>query len=126
MRRFRAAWVSRGWSWDRRFDCAASTFSVSLVADAREAVTSAYRNEWNSKTLAKAPQVVQEVAERTGGVRSDQLILATDADRDLVSYALWWPWGGEGTNISLRVGIAGFATHDDLLDFRELFGVLDD
>jgi hypothetical protein len=118
--------VSRGWSWDRRFDCVASTFSIRLVPQARDAVTTTFPNEWNSRTLSSAPEEIQDVAERTGGVRSDQLIVATDDADGILAFGLWWPWGGEGTNISLRVGLAGFVRNDLIVDFRDIFGALDD
>ncbi len=125
--RFRQAWVSRGWSWDRRFDCVASTFDLTLIGSARDAVTGAFPHEWTSKTLKRAPEMVRLVAEMTGGVRPDQLIYAMSDDDDeaVVCFALWWPWGGEGSNISLRVGLYG-ASFEEVTQLRELFGAMDD
>ncbi len=125
--RFHEAWVSRGWSWDRRFECVASTFDITRVGEARDAVADVFPYEWTSKTLKRAPDGVRMVAEMTGGVRSDQLIYAMSDDDDVVPvcFALWWPWGGEGTNISLRVGLYD-APYDHVQRLRELFGVMDD
>jgi hypothetical protein len=125
--RFRKAWVSRGWSWDRRFECVASTFDTSRIGEARDAVADVFPYEWTSKTLKRAPDGVQMVAEMTGGVRTDQLIYAmSDEDHEVVCYALWWPWGGENSKtISLRVGLHG-ASYDNVMLLREVFGALDD
>jgi hypothetical protein len=126
LRRFHAAWVSHGWSWDRRFECVASTFDVTLSEEARRAFTGLLDRSWTKATLRRAPPLVQEVAEATGGVRSDQTLYASPEVDGIVAYGLWWPWGGEGSNISMRVGLTGQASFNDVLDLREIFGALDD
>lgn len=116
--------MSRGWSWDRRFECVASTFSLADADQARRLVVEVLTDEWTSVSLSNAPPLIAEVAEATGGVRSDQLLFATPNAR-VIAYGLWWPWGGEGTNISMRVGLAGQISEDDMAKLREVFGALD-
>jgi len=67
-----------------------------------------------------------DVAEATGGVRSDQLLYAAPEVDGLIAYGLWWPWGGEGTNISMRVGLTGHTSFEDVTKLRQAFNALDD
>ncbi len=117
---FRTRWPKRGWSWDGRLSCVASAFSVDQVNEASGALTPTFPNRWTHRTLATAPPLVQQVAERSGGVRSDQFIYATNPNAGAIVYALWWPWGDD-TTITIRIGIptANPALEDRL---REVFG----
>lgn len=124
LRSFRASWVSRGWSWDRRFECVASTFGNADAAHAHRLVAAVLTDEWNGHTLPNASPLLAELAEATGGVRSDQLLFATPTGR-VMAYGLWWPWGGEGTNISMRIGLVGQFSEDDMATLREIFGAED-
>jgi hypothetical protein len=126
LRRLQRAWVSRGWSWDRRLDCAASTFDKTHAQEAATAIRASFPHQWTSATLRGAPEVIADVAEATGGVRSDQYLYTMDIVDGVLAYGLWWPWGGEGTNISLRVGLGGRASFDEQLELRKIFGALDD
>jgi len=126
LKRLKSEWVSRGWSWDRRFECVASTFDKSLANQALGVIRTAFPHEWTSSNLRKAPPTVAEVAEMTGGVRSDQFLYATDELDGLLAFGLWWPWGGEGSNISLRIGIAGHTSYDDTVKVRQIFNAMDD
>ena len=125
LRRLRATWVARGWSWDRRLECVASTLVFEDGPRAMQLVSAVLPERWTSQTLSRAPRVVTDVAAATGGVRDDQILFATP-DAPVIAYGLWWPWGGESSNISVRVGLAGRVSYDDQLNLRELFGALDD
>ena len=70
--------------------------------------------------------MVSDVAEMTGGVRSDQFLYSTEEIDGMVAYGLWWPWGGEGTNISFRIGVAGDTSFDDTMTIRKIFNAIDD
>lgn len=124
LKRFRGAWVSGGWSWDRRLDCVASTFDIADADEARRLLTSLFAEEWTSVTLADAPSLIIDVAETSGGVRSDQLLFATP-DASVIAYGLWWPWGSGATSISMRVGLLGRISEDDMMMLREIFGAPD-
>ena len=102
---FRGDWMARGWSWDRRFECAASTFDLSEVERAEQLLGAAFTREYRERNLSRAPALVDEVARQTEGVRKDQRLYARGND-NVIAYGLWWPWGGEVTNISMRVGLA--------------------
>lgn len=117
----RTAWPGGGWSWDNRLSCVASSFSVDLAREARAAADLALPRQWTKRTLATAPLIVREIAEQSGGIRDDQLLLATDPIDRMIAFGLWWPWGDEVT-ISLRVGLAGKVSDQTQEKFRDLFG----
>lgn len=101
---FRAKWPKRGWSWDSRFSCVASAFSVEIVEEANAALAITFPGRWNHRTLGTAPPLVQQIAEKTGGVRADQWIFSTNPSGGAIVYGLWWPWGDD-TTITLRLGL---------------------
>jgi hypothetical protein len=122
-RKLRAAWPQRGWSWDSRFACISSSFSVDLESKARGAAALAIPVEWAPRTLASAPAYLRDVAERCGGLRSGQLLLSGTSSGRLFPFGLWWPWG-DGMSISLRVGLGGADESSEVFTrFRDLFGV---
>ena len=118
------AWIKGGWSWDSRFSCVASSFNVELEAEARAVVLRFLPNEWGSKTIVNGPPALKEVAEATGGVRTDQSVFTGDTSGRLLGYGLWWPWGDEIT-ISLRIGLGGYVLDPDMARLREVFGTAD-
>lgn len=119
--RFRQGWPKRGWSWDTRLSCVASSFGVDLVDEARTALELGFPHSWTHRTLSRAPAVVLQIAERTGGVRNDQMLFATEPHGGVIAFGLWWPWGDD-TTISYRIGIAG-SGHDLEERLRDTFGV---
>lgn len=119
----RATWPARGWSWDSRLGCVTSSFSTEFEAKARSAAVAALPFEWTSTSLASAPSNLRGVAERAGGIRAGQALLARGAANGPQAFGLWWPWG-DGQTISLRVGLVD--THDGAEAYtriREIFNV---
>ena len=88
-------------------------------------VSEVLSQEWNDANLVQAPPLIVELAEATGGLRSDQIIFASPSTH-VVAYGLWWPWGGESSSVSLRVGLTGDVTSGDMAKLRQLFGATDD
>lgn len=120
----RKNWIKGGWSWDNRFNCLASSFSVEQDAEARAVVLRYLPHEYTTKSIGSAPQPVKEVAESTGGIRVDQRLYSSEVGGRLVAFGLWWPWGDE-TTISLRVGLGGYVAEADLVRLREVFDALE-
>lgn len=113
--RVRKNWPTRGWSFDNRFMCLASTFRSDVAPQARSQIAQVLPTEWSEATLRLAPQPVRDIAARTGGVRSGQYLFthviadpaqAGRASAPVIAYGLWWPWE-EGSTISIRVGLDG-------------------
>lgn len=116
----RRTWPTRGWSFDNRFGCLASTFRSDVAPQARAAIAQVLPTEWSEATLRLAPQPVREIASRTGGVRSGQFLFSHVIGGAALAYGLWWPWE-EGSTISIRVGIDGVG--DMSLRLCEAMGV---
>jgi hypothetical protein len=122
-KRMKAEWPSRGWTWDTRLLCIASSFSAQFEAKARAAMANLLREEFTPATLAKAPQRLRDVAERSGGLRTGQLLLAGGPFGYTTAYGLWWPWG-DGETISLRVGLVDVdEMREPWVSFRDVMGV---
>lgn len=112
LEQLRKLWPKKGWSWDYRFNCVASSFHVDLTTECERAVLAIFPDEYSQRTITKAPEHIQELAEEVGGIRADQRIFTMPSNARLVPYAMWWPWGDEIT-ISLRVGLAGYVGESD-------------
>jgi hypothetical protein len=112
LEQLRKVWPKKGWSWDYRFNCVASSFHVDLTRECERAILSVLPEEYSQRTISKAPEHIQDLGEEVGGVRSDQRIFTMTSTARLVPYAMWWPWGDEIT-ISLRVGLAGYVGESD-------------
>ena len=119
-------WIKGGWSWDNRFNCLASSFNTEQDAEARAIVLRFLPREYTAKSIAAAPQAVRDVADGTGGVRTDQRLYSTSTEQGgrLIAFGLWWPWGDE-TTISLRIGLGGYVAESDIVRLRDVFGALE-
>ena len=92
--------------YDRRLRCVASSIPLAGAAAARAAFAEVFPTSWSTGTLAGAPASVQALAETCGGLRASQeLLWGGDAD-GAGAFGLWWPWG-DGTTVTLRVGLHG-------------------
>jgi hypothetical protein len=111
-------WPSGTWSWDDRFLAVAATFRSDVSEQARASAVAALPHCFDSKTIADAPTLLRAVCARTGGLRTGQLLFASEPVGNVTAYGLWWPWSG-GTTITLRIGLDGASA--DLL--RAPFGV---
>ena len=119
--RLRTSWPKRGWSWDSRFECVASTFGSDLITEAKASAGIALPQVWTDKTLGTAPTALRDLAKKTGGVRAAQMLLSGDPYGLLLPYGLWWPWE-DGHTISLRIGLEG-ASSDQKQLLLSTFGV---
>lgn len=102
----KAKWPMRGWSFDNRFMCVASTFGIEMAEKCRASIAAALPHDWHAKNIEGAPLVLREIASRTGGVRAGQHLFSSDLVSGAIAYGLWWPWE-EGSTISLRIGLEG-------------------
>jgi hypothetical protein len=118
--RFRTSWPRRGWSFDSRVQCVASTFDADYAPQAKQLIETVLPQSWSERTLATASPVVARVASRTGGLRAGQMIFGAAPIGYVYPYGLWWPWE-EGRTISLRIGLEG-ASGGDVIALCEVFG----
>lgn len=114
-------WPNSSWSWDARFTMLASSFGKDVAPQARATAARAMQYAWDPTTIATAPAGLRAIADKTGGLRQGQQILAGKAG-DVVIVGLWWPWRG-GEMITLRLGLGEFdAMEPPFPRVRELFG----
>ena len=100
------------WSWDDWLEGALSTFQWENEEKVLEILEKHFTACWFPKTLAfwdparisRAPKSVKKIAEMTGGLKKDQMIFSTDADKDVVMIGAWWPWD-DGDTTSLRIAL---------------------
>lgn len=120
----RGAWPGGGWSWDPRFKCVTSSFTKDIVDRARQAMTGVLDAEWSVASINQSPDEIRTLAARFGGVRDGQLLFTGNAvDGRMHLFALWWPWG-DGSTISLRVGVANCDRPTELYpQIRALFKI---
>ncbi len=123
LRRLGRSWPNRGWTWDERSGCVASSFAGSNQGSYESVLSQVFEAHWDHRTISKAPAVVARVAERTGGIRSGQRIFAPAECGNVFPFALWWPWGDD-TTVSVRVSLAP-DTPSSRAIVREAFGVVD-
>lgn len=120
----KASWPMRGFSWDGRFECIASSFPAMHEPKARAAAAEGLPNVWTSSTISKAPPRVQQLSETTGGIRTGQALMVSDAPGGYFAYGLWWPWG-DGVSISMRIGLVDVhPAREPFPSFLELFNVI--
>jgi len=125
LKRMRANWPARGWSWDSRLNCITSSFAGEFEPKARAAAAEALPHRFTASTLATAPARIRDVVERSGGLRSSQIALVGGNPSSILVYGLWWPWNDQAT-ISLRVGICDLdMMQEPYPSFRAIFGVTD-
>jgi len=124
--KLKAAWPSRGWSWDGRLVCASSSFPVEREKEALEATAHGFPTEWSTSQLALAPQRLRDLLSRVGDIWPGQRLFTTGPLDGLYAFGLWWPWNN-GVTISLRVGLADVdPDREPTPQLRDLFGVAPD
>jgi hypothetical protein len=90
------------WKWDSQFQTALAEFIVDNKNSVNAILERYLSSTWDSVTIDNAPEIVQMVISRFGGLRPGQLLLTTDPNQDVLIFGVWWPWG-DGKTISLRV-----------------------
>jgi hypothetical protein len=121
--KLKQSWPARGWSWDGRFICLASTFTVPYEAAARKSAAAGLPFEYTTATLNSATPELRDLAAKTGGLRSGQLLLEGGPTGGITAFGLWWPWG-DGETISMRVGLLDVdAAREPWRRLRDVFGV---
>jgi hypothetical protein len=121
--RLRDSWPNPPWTWDGRFHTIAASFSKEQEPLARASAMNAFPRGWTMKSIENAPPDMQAIADRTGGLRQGQRLLAGDEMFASKLFGLWWPWGG-GDTITLRIGVADAEPTGELVTaIRAMFGL---
>lgn len=115
------------WKWDDRFNTVLAEFKVDNKARIHEALERCLDRMWDSATIENAPEAVQAVISRFGGIMPGQLLFTSDPDQDALVFCAWWPWGN-GETISIRLAPFYQKPSDSDRDgqtqqFKEWFGI---
>ncbi len=123
LKRVKAGWPQRGWSWDSRLTCVSSSFNTEIEPRARQAASVVLQSEWSMGNIDQAPSAVRTIAQSTGGLRQGQRVLSSPAYGRFFAYGLWWPWG-DGMTTSMRIGLGGAeGVRDATMRLCAAFGV---
>lgn len=115
------------WKWDSRFEAALAEFAAGKKESIRAILDRSLRITWDSSNIGNAPDVVREIDNHLGGLRSGQLLLTSDPDREPFIFCAWWPWG-DGKTISIRIASSYKKLSDsekagEIQLFKEWFGI---
>jgi hypothetical protein len=115
------------WKWDSRFEAALAEFAAGKKESIRAILERSLRITWDSSNIGNAPDVVREIDNQLGGLRSGQLLLTSDPDREPFTFCAWWPWG-DGKTISIRIASSYKKLSDsekagEIQLFKERFGI---
>ena len=94
---------SFSWEWDSRFKTVLAQISIKEKDAVEKILVNYLGTAWDSVTLKEAPESVQHLLARLGGMMSGQLFYATGLPENGIVFCAWWPWGN-GQTISIRVG----------------------
>ena len=117
----RDSWPTPPWSWDSRLSTVSASFAKADEPTVRTSAINAFPRSWTTASIETAPAEFRALADRTGGLRAGQQVLAGDPTLAPTLFGLWWPWSG-GQTITLRIGILDLdAASEPLPRIRALF-----
>jgi hypothetical protein len=90
------------WKWDDRFETALTECNVSNKDSIRIILERFLTSIWEGSNIDNAPDIVQTIVNKFGGLMPGQLLFTADTKQDDFLYGVWWPWG-DGNKISIRV-----------------------
>ena len=90
------------WKWDGRFKTALAEFSFDRKDEVLGILEQYLVSTWDSSNVVDAPDIVQTITKKLGGLMSGQLLLLSDSEQAACIFCAWWPWGS-GTKISIRL-----------------------
>jgi len=90
------------WQWDDRFQTVLAEFNVDYKEHIHNPLVRHLDRIWDSSNIEKAPEVVQTIISKFGGIMPGQLLLTSDPGQDALVFCAWWPWGN-GKTISIRL-----------------------
>ena len=90
------------WSWEGRFGAALAQFTAADTDKVIGLIRPHFVSMWDSSIIAEAGPRITDFCAQLGGLRSGQLLFASDPDQDILLFGAWWPWGN-GQTISIRI-----------------------
>ena len=100
---FGALQADLSWQWDSRFATALAEIRIEEKNGIGKILENHLGTAWTSGTIDTAPESVQRILFRLGGIMPGQLLYTAGLPRDGIVFCAWWPWGN-GQTISIRLG----------------------
>jgi len=115
------------WEWDSRFGAALTTISVDIKDDIQAILERHLVTTWDHSNIDNASDNVKIINQNLGGLRSGQMLLTSNPDKDAFIICSWWPWNN-GETISIRVSpsyqkLLDADKHEQIQRFKGWFGV---
>ncbi len=115
------------WIWDDRFEAVLAQFATDKKDKVRTILERYLSIAWNISNINKAPDTVQTINNRLGGLRSGQMLFTSDPNLDVFVFCSWWPWD-DGKTISIRVApfyktLSDSGKAELIIQFRGWFGI---
>ena len=98
------------WQWDERFQVALIVFEKEDMGAIFSAVSNEFDQQWDAATISSASGPIGELVDSFLGILPGQMIFTCEQGAGLMLFAAWWPWGN-GSTISLRIGIFSLEEH---------------
>ncbi len=96
---------SFNWQWDERRQALLTEFSRDKKELCLPKIQQLFSDEWNKKTIKKAPKALKNQLGILTKLTNNQLLLTCPSiEKQPALMAIWWPWGHGGT-YSLRLTI---------------------
>ena len=108
------------WEWESYRKTALRTIQREDADEADKTLRSTLSYVYDSNSFDTAPINVIIYVEQCGGIRPNQRIYVAPCGDGLSLVVLWWPWG-DGCTTSLRVGLAGNASEESMMEFSTRF-----
>jgi len=78
-------------------------------------------HKWDKFTLGDSPPNIQNIAVNLGGIKENQVLLASEPGEDSFIFGAWWPWqNGEKISIRLAPYSVNFSK-DEMEEFIKVF-----
>jgi len=124
---FSASHGMLSWKWEDRFETALAQFDADKKERVRTILERYLRITWDSATIKKAPDAVQEINSRFNGLTSGQILFTSDPSLDDFIFCAWWPWNS-GDTISIRIApscrkLSNSEKAGQIAQFRGWFGI---
>ena len=94
------------WEWDDRFDVPLLVFTEDDEQKITHLICKYFYYKWDYKSIKTAMPMILKPIDKVFGIHADQLIFASDINKEAFLFGLWWPWSNK-TTISFRIGLAG-------------------
>jgi hypothetical protein len=110
-------------SWDPRAKCVVHLMNSALAEEALLQLREIFPQLWSRRDSEQLPDDISPIVDNFGGFRDGQFVAATEPMDGVRAWAWWAPWADDVT-VSIRVGLLGDVTDEQLLTLRSVLNGL--